>query len=263
MPKKTFKGKISVKKKEADIDLVKTEIKKKKKRKKRMYFGKDTHDSIVKFQDTETIKEKNVVYCEEIKPSFEKLVENLIFIHGFASGEVSAFELKNDCVSFLYETLEKFDASKGSKAFSYFNVVAKNWLIIQSKKRYKRKIRHVSLANFHDLKVVDKQQIETYQMIPSQEKQMIMNQNKKMLIPLFIKIKNKITNQNEIACIDAIITLFNKIDELDFLNKRAVFVYMRELSKLSPKQLSVAMSNIRKHYKDIVKNDDDLNFFLF
>ena len=62
-----------------------TEIKKKKKRKKRMYFGKDTHDSIVKFQDTETIKEKNVVYCEEIKPSFEKLVENLIFIHGFGS----------------------------------------------------------------------------------------------------------------------------------------------------------------------------------
>ncbi len=268
--KKTFKGRIAVKKKSTanivdDPDPTKSAPvkKKRKKRKKRLYFGNDTHEAIVVFQSKETRKEKNVIYVSQIKPSFEKLVENLIFIHGFAGPDVSAFELKNDCVSFLYETLGKFNPDKGSKAFSYFNVVAKNWLIIQSKKRYKRKIRHVSLTNFHNLKVVDKNQIETYKIIPSQEKMMIMEQNRKMLIPLLYKIKEKITNQNEISCIDAIITLFNKIDELDFLNKRAVFVYMRELSKLSPKQLSVAMSNIRKHYREIVSGDDNLNFFLF
>jgi hypothetical protein len=263
--KRTFKGKISVKKSvnTASSDAEKPTKKKRKKRKKRMYFGNDTHEAIVLLQSKDTIEEKNEIYVKDVKPSFEKLVENLIFIHGFAGPDVSAFELKNDCVSFLYETLEKFNPSKGSKAFSYFNVVAKNWLIIQSKKRYKRKIRHVSLTNFHNLKIVDKHQIESYKIIPSQEKQMILEQNREMLIPLLYKIKEKITNQNEIACIDAIITLFNKIEELDFLNKRAVFVYMRELSKLSPKQLSVAMSNIRKHYREIVNSDEDLNFFLF
>ena len=45
------------------------------------------------------------------------------------------------------------------------------------------------------------------------------------------------------------------IGDLDFLNKRAVFVYMREISGLTPKQLSVAMSNVRKHYKEIKKGD--------
>ena len=39
------------------------------------------------------------------------------------------------------------------------------------------------------------------------------------------------------------------------LNKRAIFVYLRELSGLNAKQLSVAMSNIRKNYKDIKKNN--------
>ena len=69
-----------------------------------------------------------------------------------------------------------------------------------------------------------------------------------------IKI-NSLTNEQ--------INNFNniKIDELDFLNKRAVFVYMREISGLTPKQLSVAMSNIRKYYRDITHNNTE--FFLF
>lgn len=245
-----------------DLEIINSE-KPKKKKKKKLYFGKDTHEAIIELQSKETIEEKNQVYCNQIKPSFEKLVENLIFIHGFANSELQSNELKNDCVSFLYETLNKFDPHKGSKAFSYFNVVAKNWLIIQSKKSHKRKIRHVSLSEFANLKASDKKEIEIYKFLPSQEKQMILDQNRKMLIPLLNKIKNKVSNQNEIACIDAIITLFEKIEDLDFLNKRAVFVYLRELSSLNPKQLSVAMSNIRKYYKEIVNTNEDLNFFLF
>ena len=118
------------------------------------------------------------------------------------------------------------------------------------------------MSDFNVLSRTDKASIENFQIIPSQETLMIIQQNKEMLDVLFLKIKNRLTNQNEIACVNAIITLFNKIEELDFLNKRAVFVYMRELSNLTPKQLSVAMSNIRKHYREIVKGNDDLNFFL-
>jgi hypothetical protein len=234
-----------------------------KKKKKKPYFGKDAHQAVVDYQNAETREEKNDIYNEKIKPSFEKLAENLIFIHGFAASDYSLVEiLKNDCVSFLYETLEKFDPTRKTKAFSYFNVVAKNWLIIQSKKRIKNRNRHVSMSNMNTLSRADKSSIENYQIIPSQETLMIMKQNREMLDVLLVKIKNRLSNQNEIACVNAIITLFAKIEELDFLNKRAVFVYMRELSNLTPKQLSVAMSNIRKHYKEIVKSNDDFNVFI-
>ena len=54
---------------------------------------------------------------------FEKLVENLILIYRFARGGETFHVLKNDCVTFLYETLYKFDNSKGTKAFSYFSVI--------------------------------------------------------------------------------------------------------------------------------------------
>jgi len=75
------------------------------------------------------------------------------------------------------------------------------------------------------------------------------------LFSLMEEIKSRLNSDNELACMNAIITLFSKIDDLDLLNKRAVFVYMRELSSLSPKQLSIAMSTIRKHYRDLVKDD--------
>ena len=98
--------------------------------------------------------------------------------------------------------------------------------------------------------------------LPSQEDIVIKEEDKQLISEILLEIQKKVTNQNEIACISAIITLFGKIDDLDFLNKRAVFVYLRELSGLNPKQLSVSMSNIRKLYRDLVKNNSEFVLFI-
>lgn len=229
---------------------------------KKLYFGPATDAAISEFQNTECEISKKKIYCDVIQPSFSKLAENLIFIHGFAKNHHSYEALKGDCVSFLYETLQKFDTNRGSKAFSYFNVVAKNWLIIQSKKKVKNLSRNISLSNFKDFKLQDKEAIEMYNHVPAQDICVIIKENKYIMTEMFKKIKRKINSSNEIACMNAIEILFEKIDELDYLNKRAVFVYLRDMSGLTPKQLSVAMSNIRKHYRDI-KGQDVEYFSLF
>ena len=231
-----------------------------KKPKRKPYFGKAAHEAVVEYQTSESRAEKNNVYIEKIKPSFEKLAENLIYIHGFSHSKDHFTQLKCDCVSFLYEILEKFDPSRGSKAFSYFNVCAKNYLIIQSKKRVKDKKRHVSIDDT-GLSIRDKIEIEQHQVIDSPENIFIYKEEITALHNMNKKIKDKVTNSNEKLCIDAIITLFKNIDDLDFLNKRAVFVYLRELSGLNAKQLSVAMSGIRKQYRELSKNNDEYIFF--
>ena len=232
----------------------------KKSKKKKPYFGKEAHAAIVDYQNELDKSKKNILYYNKIRPSFEKLAENLIFIHGFASSNECFKNLKADCVSFLYEILEKFDSAKGSKAFSYFNVCAKNFLIIQHKKKNKSKTRHVSISD-DCLSPMDKKKIELSQVIPSQEDVIISKENKRELKNTLEKIKEKTNNKNEEKCIKAIITLFDNINDLDFLNKRAIFVYLRELSGLNAKQLSVAMSSIRKNYRDVSKNSNYL-FFL-
>ena len=43
--------------------------------------------------------------------------------------------------------LDKYDPSKGSKAFSYFSVITKNWFIHKVKKQQKQNKREVHLDN--------------------------------------------------------------------------------------------------------------------
>ena len=45
------------------------------------------------------------------------------------------------------------------------------------------------------------------------------------------------------------------VDQLDFLNKRAIFVYVRDISGLNSKQLSASMSSIRKLYRELKQED--------
>tara|TARA_R110002126_G_scaffold141747_11_gene286902 strand:- start:1303 stop:2040 length:738 start_codon:yes stop_codon:yes gene_type:complete len=222
----------------------------------KLYFHAGTQAAIESFQNTEDLKVREVLYTEEILPAFDKLVENLIFMHGFHKQHDSFEMLKNDCVSFLYETIHKWKPERGTKAFSYFNVVARNWLIIKSKQRNKSNRRHISIDDQESLSIAQKLAIENSSVVLSQDEQMIAKNRINEILSLLQEIKIRTTNENEILCINAIIKIFSHIDDLEFLNKRAIFVYIRDLSSLNPKKLSVAMSQIRKHYKELARSDD-------
>ena len=224
---------------------------------KKLYFGKEAHEAIVEYQSTKCRDVRHKIYEKKIRQSFHKLVENLIFIHGFARDPVTFQTLKFDCVTFLYETLEKFDPARGSKAFSYFNVCAKNFLIIQSNKKNKNDRRSVSFENYANMNSTDKRSIDLYSYVPSPESQLIQEEDKDRMFEVLRIIQGRIKNDNEKLCVQAVTTLFQNVDDLELLNKRAIFVYLREISGLNPKQLSVAMSSVRKHFREIVKNNDE------
>jgi hypothetical protein len=219
-----------------------------------LYFDANTQKAIVAYQVSSDDKQKHKIYEKQIMPAFNKLAENLILIYGFGKNE--KFDvLKNDCVSFCYETIGKFDESKGTKAFSYFNVVAKNWLILNSRRRKRQVHGHLSISDHEYMNAQDKAAISQFQVAPSPDDEMIAKELRGEIMVVLLNIKTKVDRKNDIACIDAIIRVFEMIDQLDFLNKRAIFVYVREISGLNSKQLSSSMSTIRKHYRDIKKED--------
>ena len=112
-----------------------------KKKKKNYYFGMDVQQKIVEYQQTSCKKQKEKIYKEFINPAFVQLVQSLVSVYGFKSFNEDIVHLKSDCVTFLYETIYKWSPDKKSKAFSYFNVVAKNWLTIQSRRLLKNQRR--------------------------------------------------------------------------------------------------------------------------
>jgi hypothetical protein len=235
-------------------------IKRGSRKKKNNYFTLETHNAIREYQQSPTIEIRHEIYVARILPAFNKLAENLIFIHRFAKTPEAFERLKSDCVTFLYETLLKFDPDRGTKAFSYFNVVAKNWLIIQSKKQAKHSKRTLSIDEIEEATGADISFHESFRVGPTQENNLIKNESLKDLENILLDIKKQLKTEKEHACMDAIISLFERVDDLELLDKRAVFVYLRDISNLSPKQLSVTMSKIRKHYREISGKGE---FFLF
>lgn len=238
--------------------LKKRKIRRSRGKNRKLYFDANTQASIVEFQNSESLEEKERIYKDKIFPAFDKLVENLILIYGFAKGGEIFEVLKNDCVTFCYETLHKFDESKGTKAFSYFNVVAKNWLILNYRRKKRRTDKHVSMADQTKLSSMDKIAISTYQVCPSPESEMIKKEFRDEIMKTLTIIRSKVDGKNDVACIEAVITVFESVDQLDFLNKRAIFVYVRDISGLNSKQLSASMSSIRKLYREIKATNEDL-----
>jgi hypothetical protein len=217
----------------------------------KLYFNADTQRAIVEFQSATIKKERDQLYVKEIMPAFEKLVENLINIHKFAGLYDSYDDLKNDCVNFLFETIGKFDDSRGTNAFSYFNVVAKNWLIIKTKQKSQKSKKNVSLDDPSLLSSHEKNILEEHNVIPSQDLFLEGLTSSETISTVLYDIREKVRTENELMCINSIITIFENIEEIDLLNKNAILLYMRELSGLSPKQLTTTMQAIKKHYKKI------------
>lgn len=244
-------------------------IKKKKKTRRRrrkgkgpakLYFHSGTQAAIVAYQQSESAKEREKLYVTEIMPAFEKLVENLINIHKFSSLHDSFDDLKNDCVNFLFETIRKFDSTRGTNAFSYFNVVAKNWLIIKTKKKSQNIRRSVSLDDPEALSANEHRILEEHSVVPSQETMLENAITANAILEMLYEIQTRVRTENELVCINSIITIFENVDSIDLLNKSAILLYMRELSGLSPKQLTTTMQSIKKHYRRL-KLDPKLDIF--
>lgn len=223
----------------------------------RMYFNQETQAAITLYQTFSVGKDRDKLYLEKILPAFQKLVENLINIHKFTGLYDSYDDLKNDCINFLFETIHKFDPNRGTNAFSYFNVVAKNWLIIKTKQKNIHSKKVVSLDNTEDLTNYELGLIEQHQSLPSQETMFGFMTSSENVLKMMYEIRKYVKTENELSCINSIITIFENIDSIDLLNKSAVLLYMKELSGLSPKQLTTSLQTIKRHYKKMRIHQND------
>lgn len=220
------------------------------------YFTQATQDSIVKWQQTSNAMEKEIIYVKDILPAFDALVENLINVYGFKVMYESKQDLKNECLEFLYSAVHKFDHTKGSKAFSYFNVVAKHWLTIKSKQNAKKTKQYISLDYQEAISVTDMETIEKYNFIPGYDEIVTHEEIKQFLVNIITELDSRTKTENEKAVVDAIKQIMERIEDIDLLSKRAVLLYVRGITKLSSKQLSITLSSLKKHYKDIRKMDE-------
>ena len=103
-------------------------VKKKRRKKSKMYFGQPVQDAVIRYNESADPVIRNEIYRTEIAAAFDKLAENLIHTFKFYYFDYPFEEVKNEVVSFMVMQMPKYQPDKG-RAFSYFSVVGKNYLI--------------------------------------------------------------------------------------------------------------------------------------
>ena len=224
-----------------------------------LYFTKETEVSIINFLTSEEKSVRESVYEKEILPAMKKLVESLIYVYGFKSPLMNTHELIDEGCFFLYKSLHKWDPAKGSKAFSYFNVVAKNFLINTTNSHRKKYFKHVYLDEITSRKgdSMLKQQVDRYVEIPSTEELIINSERRAENVARVKKVREFLSDDRDLITISAVEKLFDNAQELDFINKQSIYVYLCEISGLEKKHLTKSMSKIRKIYARLVVEEKE------
>ena len=209
-------------------------------KKKNYYFTQETEDAIIRYNKEEDPAIRNRIYSKEIDYPFDKLAENIIHTFKFYYFDVPSEQVKHEVVSFLVLNIHKFQEGKG-KAFSYFSIVAKNYLILHNNKNYKH------------YKIHDKMEVLDYQMNMhrSVEEREVAEWNqeyvKQMLNYWEVNLTNIFRRQKDILVADAVLEMFRRRENIENFNKKALYILIREMTG-SKTQHITRIVNIMKKY---------------
>ena len=223
-----------------------TQIKVKKKKKRRssnQYFTKVHEQAIVDYVATDDLAVREELYKEYIGPVFDELVDKIVYTYKFTTLP-NIDSLRDECKVWLTTILEKFDQSKGSKAFSYFSVVTKNWFIHKVKKnsvQVRREIYYDDLNKELESKYVMTD--ESY--IKSRET----NEFWRFLYEEINSWNSNNMKANEEKVYKAVMVLFESTNDIEIFNKKAIYLYIRELTGLNTKQVVNNLNKMRTKYK--------------
>jgi hypothetical protein len=197
----------------------------KKPKKSNIYFTQETENAIVLYNQTLDPEEKSKIYERKIHYAFFKLTENIIHTFKFYYTEVDNIEdLQHEIITFLLSKIHLYDQSKGAKAYSYFGTIVKRYLIISNTKNYKKRIDKVPVSELET--------DETYSYTLDDD-----GQHKDRLSYFIDDYVDYITEnifelfpkEDDAKIADAILELFRKRDNIDIFNKKALYIYIREI----------------------------------
>ena len=216
-----------------------------KKAKSKNYFTQDTEDAIVLYNSLSDSDEKSKIYERRIHYPFFKLTENIIHTFKFYYTEVDDIEhLQHEVICFLLSKVHLFDPSKGAKAYSYFGTIAKRYLILQNQKNYKKRIDKAPVEELY------KDDNHSYSISDHPADDPLSK-----YIDLFVEYCTKniyklFPKQHDAEVADAILELFRKREEIDIFNKKALYIYIREMVDVKTPKITKIANQLYDIFKD-------------
>jgi len=215
------------------------------------YFTQETEDAIIAYNLSTDFVEKSKIYDEKIHYAFFKLTQNIIHTFKFYYTEVENIEdLQHEVIIFLLSKIHKFDPSRGAKAYSYFGTIVKRWLILYNETNYKKRVNSSPVSSIEE----DGTYSYTVEENNSPSDKLPNNDKISLFIDMYVEYcTNNIyiifPKEIDAKIADAILELFRKRENLDVFNKKALYIYIREMIDVKTPKITKIADKLYDIYK--------------
>ena len=211
-------------------------------RKNKLYFTQDTEDAIIAYNNEPDYNLRNKVFNEYIHKPLFKMAENLIHRYKFYHFDANTRDVQHEVIAFLLEKLPKYTQEKG-KAFSYFSIVAKNYLIQNNYKHYNRKKGKAPVLE------IDTQRNITNELVRKEHQTEIQD-----FYHLFIQyceenLETVIKYKRDIPIAYAVLEIFKNCENIETYNKKALYIMVREMVNVKTQYITRVVNILKEEYK--------------
>lgn len=215
------------------------------------YFYEEEEEAFRKYVESDNQADRDKIFREKLYPAFTKMIESISRRYGLFTPSESFEDTFYDTMSYLMTKVNKFDVSKGYKAYSYCGTVCKRYLLLkrtQDMKRRETTLPYDSVFNSTH------QDNRAYEM--SDNDSLAKNAIKKTIEEIEFMVSDKYTEKltdNERNVGMALLELlknwediFTRLETRKF-NKTSAYYFIKEYTMLTSKEVRDAM----KRYKNL------------
>jgi hypothetical protein len=214
------------------------------KAKSKQYFTKDTEDAIIEYNLTDDQYIKDRVYRDRIKPAFDKLAEIVYNKWKFTYFDDDPQDVMSEVVTFMIEKIHMYKAGKG-KAFSYFTIVARNYLILTNNANYKR---------YKDTDIMSAMP-DSFDTENNWKEENLNDEyrtfNTRMLAYWDEHLENYFQKKRDIQIADAVLELFRRAEYIESFNKKSLYLLIREMTGHPTHYITKVVNKMREKQMEL------------
>ncbi len=231
---------------------------------KKKYFDKETEFYVIKFINAHKKSVKDRLFVENIMPAFNELINNLIRTYKVYKVDSNVENLRRECLDFMYMKLcnENFVPGK-HKAFSYFNVVARNFFFQKYKdymKLLNNELPENALGHLDEIKRAGEYRLFRGMKDDTLVEEIISCDNTNEFIQSLYNYKGKIKEKYKdnmllankyCTVVDGVCQLFKQSEELPSFKKKAIYLYLREMCRVDSRIITSVFNLLRQEYPQL------------
>jgi len=207
------------------------------------YFTQETEDAIVLYNASSDPVFRSRLFSQQLYYPFYKMIENIIHTFKFYYMDVDNVEdLKHEVMAVIVEEkIQGFNPENGAKAFSYFQTIIKRWLIQYNNNNYKKLKQVGSFDEIHDSYESNVEDLNTRR-IP------ISTIVDTFVEDCYVNFEELFPKEQDKAVADAVLTLFRTRHDVEIFKKKALYIYIREMTECETPTLTKVINKLREQF---------------